>query len=406
MNDSIRADFPFLQRDPTPIYFDNACMTLKPRQVIDALMEYYNDYPVCGGRSVHEAGMEVTVKVQESRDTFASTFGREPHEVIFTKNTTEAINLVAKGYPFEKGDRVLTTGYEHNSNIIPWLQMSRLKGIEVVPVPPAEDLTFDIEPFAEEISKGAAMVSVTHTSNLNGYTIPLDDVVKLAHENDVPVLVDGAQGAPHRRVDLGKCDVDLYALSVHKMLGPTGVGVLLGKEEYLTQLEALCPGGGTVTSASYSGYEPADLPDRLEGGLQDYAGIIASKAAVDYLMKVGPETIEEHERLLNTRATEGLLDIEGISIVPPADPALRAGIISFNVEGMNPHDIAILLDDIGNIMIRSGQHCVNTWFDSVSDKGITGTARASFYVYNTVEEVDIFLENMRGMTNFMGGEIA
>jgi len=247
MNESIRADFPFLQKDPTPIYFDNACMTLKPRQVIDALIEYYTDYPVCGGRSVHEAGMEVTVKVQESRDAFASAFGREPHEVIFTKNTTEAINLVAKGFPFEKGDRVLTTGYEHNSNIIPWLQMARLKGIEVVPVPPAEDLTFDMEAFEAELSKGAAMVSVTHTSNLNGYTIPLKEVVERSHDRGTPVLVDGAQSAPHKRVDLGALDVDLYALSVHKMLGPTGIGVLLGKEDVLNKLEALCPGGGTVT---------------------------------------------------------------------------------------------------------------------------------------------------------------
>jgi len=404
MNDSIRADFPFLQKDPAPIYFDNACMTLKPRQVIDALVEYYTDYPVCGGRSVHEAGMEVTLKVQESRDAFAGAFNRDPHEVIFTKNTTEAINLVAKGYPFEKGDRVLTTGYEHNSNIIPWLQMARLKGIGVVPVPPSEDLTFDMEAFEAELSKGAAMVSVTHTSNLNGYTIPLGEVVERSHDRGVPVLVDGAQSAPHKRVDLGALDVDLYALSVHKMLGPTGVGVLLGKEDILNRLEALCPGGGSVTTASYTGYEPADLPDRLEGGLQDYAGIIASKEAVDYLMRVGPEAIEEHETLLNTRATEGLLEIEGVSIVPPLDPALRSGIISFNVEGMNPHDIAILLDDIGHIMIRSGQHCVNTWFDSVSSKGLTGTARASFYIYNTVEEIDIFLENMRGVTNFMGGK--
>jgi len=407
---SVRDDFPFLQQDPTPIYFDNACMTLRPRQVIDAIVEYYERFPVCGGRSVHHHGMEVTMRVQEAREAFR-TFLRAPdHEVVFMKNTTEAINLVAKGYPFERGDRVLITGYEHNSNLVPWHQVSHMKGIDVVVVPPTADMTFDMDCFQDELSRGAAMVSVVHTSNLNGYTLPLREVVEIAHDRDVPVMVDGAQSAPHKPVALGGLEVDFFALSSHKMLGPTGLGALLALPERLEAVEPLSPGGGTIKDSSYTGYVSAGAPDRYEGGLQHYAGIIGAKAAIDYLSRIGIEEVEAHERRLTARLTDGLLDIEGVTIIPPLDPAMRSGITSFIVRGMNPHDVAILLDEIGHIMIRSGRHCVDSWFDSEHSNAwfegvkVDGTCRASLYIYNTEEEVDIFLENVKGVMNFVADE--
>jgi len=409
MDPKVRDDFPFLQRDPAPIYFDNACMTLKPRQVIDAINDYYTNMPVCGGRSVHSVGMDVTMRVEESREAFRAFFGAKGREVIFTKNTTEAINMVAKGYQFERGERVILSGQEHNSNLVPWLQVARAKGIEVVAVPPTPEMTFDLEAFADELRKGAAMVALTHTSNLNGYTAPLAEVVGMAHERGARVLVDGAQSAPHSRLDLDRLDVDFFALSVHKMLGPTGLGALIASSEALDGIEPLIAGGGTIIRTTYDDFTFAGVPEKFEGGLQHFAGIIGAKPALDYLSRIGMDEVEAHERRLNARLTQGLVEMGGVTIVPPLDPMLRSGITSFLVDGMNPHDIAMMLDQVGHIMVRSGRHCVDSWFEAARDgpwlpgHDISGTCRASLYIYNTEEEVDIFLENMRGVTNFMGG---
>ena len=410
MDPKVREDFPFLLQDPAPIYFDNACMTLKPRQVIDAVNEYYTFFPVCGGRSVHSVGMEVTMRMEESREALKEFFGARGREVVFTKNTTEGINLVAKGYPLKRGARVIVSGQEHNSNLVPWLQMVRRKRISVVPVPPTPEMTFDLDGFRDELAKGAAMVAVTHTSNLNGYTIPLREVIETAHDRGVPVIVDGAQSAPHSRVDLDSLDADFFALSVHKMLGPTGLGALIAPEECLKDVEPLIVGGGTISRTRYDDFAFAGIPERFEGGLQNYAGIIGAKPALDYLARIGMEEVETHERRLNTILTEGLLGIDGITMVPPLDPALRSGITSFMVEGMNPHDVAMTLDQVGHILVRSGRHCVDSWFEAAREgpwmpgSDLTGTCRTSLYIYNTEEEVDIFLENMRGIANFLSAK--
>ncbi len=401
----VRDDFPVLKRrvNGRPIiYMDSSCMSLRPRQVIDAVTEYYEMHPVCGGRSIHELGEEVTIKVDRAREAVAHHINASPDEIVFVKNTTEAMNTIAKGFPFEKGDKVLLGGAEHNSNIVPWRQVAGTKGIEVLRTPLNDDVTISLEGYKAELEKGVRMVSMVHTSNLNGYTVP-DDVIRLAHDAGALIALDGAQSAAHLPIDVKEMDVDLFAFSIHKMLGPTGVGVLYGKAEVLAQIEPLIAGGGTVVSAGHWDHDWEAVPDRFEGGLQNYAGIIGAGAAMDYLRDIGMENIHDHELALNRRATKGFEDIDDVHIFPPSDADLRGGILSFTVEGVSSHDVAMLLNEIASIMVRSGHHCVHSYFH---DSPIDNTVRASFYLYNTEEEVDILIENVKGVSNYFTKEIA
>ncbi|MEM4729291.1 MAG: aminotransferase class V-fold PLP-dependent enzyme [Thermoplasmata archaeon] len=389
----IRSDFPVLQREvggKPIIYLDNACMTLKPRQVVEAMADYYNRLSACGGRSVHKLATEVTVKFEEGRERMRRFLNANEHrEIVFTRNATEAINLVSRSFDLKRGDIVVTTDREHNSNLVPWLRLRDEKGVRHVVVKSRDDGTFDLEAFEKLMSRRVKLVAMVHTSNLDGYTIPAEEVIKIAHDHGAVVLLDGAQSAPHREVDVRKLNVDFYAFSVHKMLGPTGTGVLYGKYELLDALRPFIVGGDTVERTTYEDYKMLKPPAKFEAGLQDYAGVIGAAAAAEYLMNIGRSNVHEHEVRLNTMLTRGLKEIPGARILGPADPALRGGITSFNIEGMEPHDIAMILDEVANIMIRSGQHCVHSWFAA---RGIKGSARASLYLYNTEEEVKTFLE--------------
>lgn len=389
----IRSDFPVLQREvggKPIIYLDNACMTLKPRQVVEAMADYYNRLSACGGRSVHKLATEVTVKFEEGRERMRRFLNANEHrEIVFTRNTTEGINLVSRSLDLKRGDIVLTTDREHNSNLVPWLRLRDEKGVKHVVVGSREDGTFDMEALEARMSGRVRLVAMVHTSNLDGYTIPARDVIKVAHDHGALVLLDGAQSAPHREVDVRKLDVDFYAFSVHKMLGPTGTGVLYGKYELLERLRPFIVGGDTVERTSYEDYRMLKPPAKFEAGLQDYAGVIGAAAAAEYLMNLGRDRVHEHEVRLNTVLTRGLREIPGAGIIGPADPALRGGITSFNIEGIEPHDIAMILDEVANIMIRSGQHCVHSWFHA---RKLKGSARASLYLYNTEEEVRAFLD--------------
>ncbi|MGQ9583267.1 MAG: aminotransferase class V-fold PLP-dependent enzyme [Thermoplasmatota archaeon] len=389
----IRSDFPVLQREvggKPIIYLDNACMTLKPRQVVEAMADYYNRLSACGGRSVHKLATEVTVKFEEGRERMRRFLNANEHrEIVFTRNTTEGINLVSRSLDLKRGDIVVTTDREHNSNLVPWLRLRDEKGVRHVVVGSREDGTFDMEALEARMSRRVRLVAMAHTSNLDGYTIPAGDVIRVAHDHGALVLLDGAQSAPHREVDVRKLDVDFYAFSVHKMLGPTGTGVLYGKYELLERLRPFIVGGDTVERTSYEDYRMLKPPAKFEAGLQDYAGVIGAAAAAEYLMSLGRDRVHEHEVRLNTVLTRGLREIPGASIIGPADPALRGGITSFNIEGIEPHDIAMILDEVANIMIRSGQHCVHSWFHA---RKLKGSARASLYLYNTEEEVRAFLD--------------
>jgi cysteine desulfurase/selenocysteine lyase len=392
----IRLDFPALWKKwngKYPIYFDNACMTLKPKQVMDAMNEYYNEYPVCGGRSIHKMAKKVDEKVTESREKFQKFLGAERHEeIIFTRNTTEGLNLVANALDFKKGDIVLTTDREHNSNLIPWQVQAQTREIKHIVVYSNPDNTFNLEQFEEIMNKNVKLVSMVHTSNLDGYTIPAKEIIKIAHEHNALVMLDGAQSAPHKPVDVRALDADFFALSVHKMVGPTGMGVLYGKYRLLEEIAPFIVGGDTVSDTTFEGAKFLPPPEKFEAGLQNYAGMIGSGAAVDYLEATGISNIEKHEERLNTIITSGIKDMPGVKIIGPHDPGLRGGIISFTVElqkGGDAHDIALVLDETENIEVRSGAFCVHSWFNY---RKCEAAVRASLYLYNTEEEARKFID--------------
>jgi cysteine desulfurase/selenocysteine lyase len=390
-----REDFPVLQKkiNGKPIiYFDNSCVTLKPKQVVEAMNDYYENYPGCAGRSIHKFGNKVTDKIKESRETIAKFIGaKRPEEIIFTRNTTEGINLLARSLGLKKDDVVLTTDREHNSNLIPWQVLAKMIGIKHKIVRSKEDMTFDINAF-EKTVKGARIVSFVHCSNLDGYTTPAEEIIKIAHDNDALVILDGAQSAPHKAVNVKKLDVDFFAFSGHKMLGPSGTGVLYGKQHLLEELNSFLVGGDTVQNSTYDSCVFLKPPEKFEAGLQNYAGTVGFAAAAEYLDKIGKENVQRHEIELNKIITQDIKEIEGSSIIGPPSPELRGGIISFNIEGINHHDIAMMLDERANIMIRSGQHCVHSWFNA---HGINGSARVSLYIYNTKEEAKVFIDNLK-----------
>lgn len=385
----IRGDFPLFQRENPPVYLDTACMALKPRQVLEAVEEYYKEYPGCHGRSLHTLAMKVTEKVSESREKVAKMLGAEENEIVFTKNSTEALNLLAYALRLERGKVILGTDKEHNSNLVPWLYKAGREGLNYRAVPSGEDGAFSMDNFREMLGPHVGLVAMVHTSNMDGTTIPAREIAEEAHDVGALVVLDAAQSVPHGGVNVKELDVDFLVFSGHKMMGPTGTGVLYGKWEYLKELPPFILGGDTVKETRYDSYTLLPPPMRFEAGLQNYAGIVGLGAAVDYLKRLDPGEIREHEIKLNRVITEGLLSLDGVRIIGPGEPELRGSICSFYVPGVNPQDIAIYLDQAHGIEIRSGMHCVHSWFLS---RGIRGSARASLYIYNTLEEARLFVE--------------
>ena len=392
---SIRKDFPALSQEFSGrpmIYFDNACMSLRSKAVIKAVTDYYEKYPACGGRSIHKLSNMVEEKVKGSRKSIAGFLGaKKDSEILFTKNTTEGLNLVAHSLGLSKGDVVVTSDREHNSNMIPWQKLRETKGIEHRIARSNEDMTFDIEGFKDTV-KGAKLVSVVHTSNLDGYTLPLKEISGISKDEGALVMIDAAQSAPHKEINVRKIGVDFLACSGHKMTGPSGIGALYGRMELLEKMDTFLLGGETVRTSSYTSHELLPPPEKFEAGLQNYSGILGFGAAVEYLRGVGLNNISRHEVELNRIITEGISGIKGLRILGPEDSAERSGIVSFMIDGMDYHQIAMLLDNNANIMIRSGHHCVSSWF---TEHKLKGSARASLYLYNTPEEAERFCEELR-----------
>ena len=380
----VRNDFPTVKAGKG-VYLDSACQTLRPYRVIDAIVSYYTDFPACGGRSVHSMATKVSMNVDASRETVAEFFGcDDARNFIFTKNCTEGMNIVARGFGLGKGDAVLTTDAEHNSNHVQWAEMSKDTGIRRKMTKTSAEGVFDIEDFKKEMTSDVRLVSMAHTSNVTGASVPVKDITEIAHDKGAAVLIDGAQAAPHTAVDLKRLDVDFYTVSMHKMLGPSGMGILYGKEECLKELKPLIYGGGTVGLATYDSVKLASHPEKFEAGLMDYAGVIGTAEALRYLSEIGMKNIEEHELGLQKLISEELSDVGSLSVVGPGDPSERGGIFSFNIEGMDPHDIAVMLDNADNIMIRSGMHCAHPFFVS---RNLGGCARASLYIYNNDDDI-------------------
>ena len=398
--DKIRADFTIFNQEKgtTPIYFDSACMSLKPQQVVEAMNDYYLNYPACAGRSSHKLGDKVSKKVKETRQLVAQFINAtNENEIIFTRNTTEGINLLANSLGLVKEDIVLISDKEHNSNLIPWLVLRDKIGIVVKIIPSNEDGSFNLQNLSKLIT-GAKLISLVHASNLDGYTNPAKEIIAIAHQNNALVFLDAAQSIPHKKIDVRDLDVDFLAFSGHKMLGPTGTGVFYGKSELLDKLNPFMVGGDTVLSSTYEDYKFLPVPEKFEAGLQDYAGIIGLGEAIRYLNQFNFNDIKEHELKLNAYITAELQKIPQIKIIGPKDPKDRSGIIDFYIEKTDMHKFAIMFDEMANISIRSGQHCVNSWFAS---KKIFNSARISLYLYNTMEEAETFVENLKKIIKIM-----
>ncbi len=399
--DRVRADFPVLGKEfPNGplVYFDNACSTLKPRPVIDATAEYYRDYPVCGERSLHRLGREVTRRVDLARDRTARFLGAgEAKEVVFLKNATEGLNLVAAATPWREGDVVVTTDKEHSSNWLPWIHLAQTRGVRHLKIPSEADGTFSLDRMRqtlEEAGDRLRLVSVVHASNIDGVVNPVAAVAKAAHARGARVMVDAAQSAPHHPLDVRALGVDFLVASAHKMLGPAGLGFLYGRREAFAELGPFQLGGGTVRRSTREAYEWQHLPNRYEPGLQNYAGLWALPAALDYVDEAGREAIEAHERALNVYATRRLAEIPGLVAYGP-DASRRGGILPFNLPPLDSHDVAAYVDEKRNIAIRSGAMCVYSYLEA---RGLPGWARASFYLYNTKDEVDAFAETLEGLS--------
>ena len=392
----VRKDFPLLNSpagQKQVIYLDSACQSLRPRQVIDAVTNYYVRYSACSGRSMHQLAAAVTNQCDEARTQIARFIGAaRKEEIVFTRNTTEGINLVANSLELHPGDVVLITGKEHNSNLIPWQMLVKKVGIRLQILPPLPDGTFDLAAYEKALATPVKLVSFGYSSNLDGVILPAEKIVKLAHSHGTLVLLDAAQTAPHHNINVRALDVDFLAFSGHKLLGPSGTGVLYGKYKLLEALSPFLVGGDTVASSTYETCEFLPVPEKFEAGLQDYAGIIGLGEAVRYVQAVGFDAIQKQELLLNRCLTDGTVDIPGFHLIGPANPALRGGIFTFYIDGIDSHRIALMLDQMANICVRSGQHCVHSWFN---ERHIKGSVRASVYFYNSQEEVELFVENLK-----------
>ncbi len=392
---AIRKDFTVLNKEingKPPIYMDNACVTLKPASVIGALTKYYNEFPGCHGRSLHYLGERTSREYNLARQAVQRFINaRRTEEIIFLRYSTEGRNLLCYIIPL-KGKKVLISELEHNSNLLPWQKLKIEKGIEYSIFNLNEDLTFSLERFKEKLDKDVGLVSVPHVSNVTGVLYPIRDIAQLAHQNGSLILVDGAQGAASNKIDVQGFDADFYVFSAHKMLGPSGVGCLYGKKELLENYPPFLIGGETVTDSKTDSFTLADLPDKYEAGLQNYAGAMGFRAAADYIAKIGVEKIKSHLISLNSMLFNELLEDRNIILIGPRDPKLRGGIFNFYIDGVDSFMVGDILNKSKNIMVRCGKHCTHSWYNK---NRIPDSIRASFFIYNTPEEVSILAQEIK-----------
>jgi len=392
----VRSDFPALRaRDgrPPPTYLDSACMSLVPSEVLLAMEAYYRDFPGCAGRSLHRFSEEVERRYEAARGAFARFLGRaDPTGVVFLRNATEAINLVGEGLPWKPGDRVLISDREHNSNLIVWQRLAAERGVRVEVLPLPDDGGFNEDALEQRLAEGVRLVSFYHTSNLDGSSLPVREITERAHDRGALVLFDGCQAAPHRKVELDRIGIDFYAVSGHKMLGPTGTGVLAADPGALAGLRPLVLGGETVEWSTLESYALRPAPHRFEAGLQNYAGVLGAHAGIDYLGRVGFDAIEAQQFAVNARVTSAFEDEPRIRRIGPVDPRDRSSIFAFSVEGVDPNDVAVFLDEGHDVMVRSGMHCVHSYY---ARRGLPGNVRASFYLYNDRSDADRLIAGLR-----------
>lgn len=401
----IRADFPILDQEinEKPLaYLDNAATSQKPKQVIEALTHYYEFDNANVHRGVHTLAARATDAYESARVKVAKFIhAREVAEIIFTRGTTSAINLVVDSYAeanIEAGDEIVISYLEHHSNLIPWQQLAKRKGAVLKYIELEEDGTISVEQAKKTISEKTKIVALAHVSNVLGTITPIKEIAAIAHKFGAVILVDGAQAVPHMEVNVVDLDADFYAFSGHKMMAPTGIGALYGKRELLDAMEPTEFGGEMIDFVELYDSTWKELPWKFEAGTPIIGGAIALGAAIDYLAEVGLANIHAHEQELVGYAIEEMSKIEGITIYGPKDASKRCGLVTFNLEGAHPHDIATILDEDG-IAIRAGHHCAQPlmkWLD------VSSTARASFYIYNTKEEIDALIDGLKLTKEYFG----
>lgn len=391
--DDIRKEFPILGRmvhGKPLVYLDNAATTQKPQCVIDALSEVYTTFNANVHRGVHRLSQEATDAMENARNTVRDFIGAgHSHEIIFTRGTTESINLVASSFGstfLKRGDEVIISALEHHSNIVPWQMLCERIGIVLRVIPLTAECNLDVATYTEMFNKRTRLVSVAHVSNVLGVTNPIKEIIDIAHSHNVPVLVDGAQSAPHIKVDMQSLDADFYAFSGHKVYAPTGIGVLYGKEKWLTAMQPYHGGGEMIKSVSFERTIYNELPYKFEAGTPDYAGIIALGKALEWVTAKGVDEIAAHERMLTRYAVEQLSGIAGMRIFGQPDGAA----VSFLVGDIHPADMGTILDHLG-IAVRTGHHCAQPLMNIL---GVPGTVRASFAAYNTKDEIDILVRGI------------
>ena len=399
---NIRADFPILSEkiyNKDLIYFDNGATTQKPRAVVEKIEEGYYHLNANIHRGVHYLSQKATEAHEAARITVAEFLKAGKHEeIIFTRGTTEAINLVATsfGEAFCKaGDEVVVSVMEHHSNIVPWQMLCERKGMTLRVIPMNEKGELDVEAFKTLLNERTKIVSIAHVSNVLGTINPVAEVIRIAHQNNVPVLVDGAQSVPHIAVDVVELDADFYVFSGHKIYGPTGIGALYGKEKWLNAMPPYQGGGEMIATVTFEKTTYNELPFKFEAGTPDYIGSTALAEALRYVQAIGMDKIAAHEHDLLVYGTERLMEIEGMRIIGTADQ--KSSVISFLVGNIHPYDIGMLLDKLG-IAVRTGHHCAQPLIDSL---GIPGTVRASFAFYNTKEEIDVFVTALKRVVTML-----
>lgn len=393
--EKVRADFPILSRKVNGkplVYFDNGATAQKPQQVIDAINHYYTYENANIHRGVHTLSRDITIAYENARTTIQKHLNAtNPYEIIFTKGTTDSINLVASSFAKKfigEGDEIIISAMEHHSNILPWQQACEEKGAVLKVIPINNDGELLMDEYEKLLSKKTKIVAITHVSNTLGTINPVKEIITLAHKKNIPVLIDGAQAVPHLNVDVQDLDCDFYCFSAHKLFGPTGVGILYGKEKWLNQMPPYQVGGGTIKTVSFEKTEYADLPLKFEAGTPHIAGGIGLAVAINYVNTIGLDTIATYEHELLEYATQAIKKINGVKIIGNAK--VKASVLSFVVEGIHPFDIGTILDQLG-IAVRTGHHCTQPL---MSFYCVPGTIRVSFAFYNTKEEIDIFIKGL------------
>ena len=398
---NIRSQYPILSREVNGkplIYLDSAATSQTPQCVVDKITEMYTQHKANVHRGVHRLSQEATDCVEHTRARVCQYLNAQSiEEIVFTRGTTEAINLVASsfGESLCNGDEIILTVMEHHSNIVPWQLLGKRKRIRLRVVPIAADGTLRRDIYSDMFSENTRLVALCHVSNVLGTVNPIKELIAEAHSHGVPVLVDGAQAAPHLRVDVRDLDADFYALSAHKMYGPTGVGVLYGKRRLLDQMNPYQGGGEMIGHVAWDKTTFADLPFKFEAGTPDFVGISAFAEALDYIDSIGIDNIADWEHCLLKRATEGLMKIPGMRIFGTQPE--KSGVISFLVDNIHHYDMGMLLDQLG-IAVRTGHHCAQPLMTAL---GIEGTVRASFAVYNTFDEVDAFVAAVKRVADML-----